>query len=102
MAAVVVPSMSLIGEASPSAATPSNFPPINFVYKHLHDSIREELAQLSSDVQAIECTLQSEDVTDSLVSLRKRYQMLVQVNRYHSSVEDEVPLLLVLAFSFLP
>lgn len=60
------------------------------MYKNLHDSIREELAQLSAEVQVIEGTLSTEDVTDRLVGLRKRYQMLVQVNRYHSSVEDEV------------
>lgn len=88
MTAVVVPSMNLRGESQ--SPTSRDFPPINFVYKHLHDSIREELAQLSSEVQAIEGILHTEDVTERLVGLRKRYQMLVQVNRYHSSVEDEV------------
>lgn len=90
MAAVVVPSMSL--GASQSAASATNeFPPVAFVYEHLHDSIRAELAQLSSEVQSIERVLQSgEDVTARLVGLRERYNMLVQVNRYHSSVEDEV------------
>jgi hypothetical protein len=90
MAAVAVPSMSL-GASQSAAALTNDFPPVAFVYQHLHDSIRAELAQLSSEVQGIEAVLRTgEDVIERLVDLRKRYQMLVQVNRYHSSVEDEV------------
>jgi hypothetical protein len=91
MAAVVIPHMNVVADGTPTGECRSaEFPPINFVYKNLHDNIREELAQLSAEVQVIEGTLRTEDVTGRLVSLRKRYQMLVQVNRYHSSVEDEV------------
>jgi hypothetical protein len=90
MAAVAVPSMSL-GASQSAASLENDFPPASFVYKHLHDSIRADLAQLSAEVQAIEAMLHTgKDVTERLVGLQKRYQMLVQVNRYHSCVEDEV------------
>ena len=66
------------------------FPPINFVYRHLHDALRGELDRLADLVHSIEQRAGTEDVTQSLHVLRERYHLLVQVNRYHSSVEDEV------------
>jgi hypothetical protein len=78
---------------SSSALAPSEkpgYPPINFVYRHLHDALRGELDRITELVHAIEQRLESDDVTKDLHVLRARYHLLVQVNRYHSSVEDEV------------
>lgn len=65
-------------------------PPIRCLYLHLHESIRAELLQLNAAVHQIEKSLSTTDVTENLLQLRERYQLLVQVNRYHASVEDEV------------
>lgn len=65
-------------------------PPIRCLYLHLHESIRAELSQLNAAVHQIEKNLSRSDVTNSLLQLRERYQLLMQVNRYHASVEDEV------------
>ena len=66
------------------------YPPINFVYQHLHDALRRELDSLSATVRDIESRLGNQDVLADLHQLQDRYHLLVQVNRYHSSVEDEV------------
>lgn len=71
-------------------AVTDKHPPIRCLYLHLHESIRAELAQLNAEVHLIEKNLSGQDVTSGLVQLRDRYQLLVQVNRYHASVEDEV------------
>lgn len=81
------------GKAGPDGTAPAStmrYPPINFVYRHLHDSIRTELASVSELVLALEEDVNSEDVLQQLKVLESRYQMLEQINRYHSSVEDEV------------
>lgn len=64
--------------------------PIRCLYLHLHNSIRAELEQLNAEVHLLEKNLVTNDSTASLLQLRERYQLLVQVNRYHASVEDEV------------
>lgn len=75
-------------EGKPSAK--DKHPPIRCLYLHLHESIRAELSQLNAAVHQIEKSLSTSDVTGRLLQLRDRYQLLVQVNRYHASVEDEV------------
>jgi hypothetical protein len=63
--------------------------PINFFYQHFHNSIRQELDELSSSVLALEPAAEG-DLLDRLLSLKERYHFLEQVYKYHSSVEDEV------------
>lgn len=67
-----------------------SFPPINFVYRHLHDALRRELKRLAELVHRIEQRIVSESVVSDLSELYDQYHLLVQVNRCHSSVEDEV------------
>lgn len=101
MATVAAPAPATAGPAGPAAAlralpphggqpgepSPATFPPIEFFYSHLHDSIRGELATLAADVQRLEG---AEDLGEQLWHLRERYRFLGQVYKYHSSVEDEV------------
>lgn len=68
--------------------------PINFLYGHLHNSIRTELDALSSWALPLEAD-KEEDLLHQLVHLKERYHFLEQVYKYHSSVEDEVSLILV-------
>jgi hypothetical protein len=65
------------------------YAPINFVYRHLHDAIRAELDRLTTLVADVESRAREPDVLRALHVLRERYHLLVQVNRCHSSVEDE-------------
>jgi hypothetical protein len=68
----------------------NSFPPINFVYRHLHDALRLELKRLADLVHSIEQRIVSKSVDRDLSVLYDEYHLLVQVNRCHSSVEDEV------------
>ncbi|WIA41165.1 hypothetical protein OEZ86_004781 [Tetradesmus obliquus] len=63
--------------------------PINFLYGHLHDSIRTELQNLSTWALQLEASSE-QDLVHRLLHLKERYHFLEQVYKYHSSVEDEV------------
>jgi hypothetical protein len=63
------------------------FPPIEFFYSHLHDSIRGELQTLSNAVLDLE---NCDNLVEQLWHLKERYRFLGQVYKNHSSVEDEV------------
>jgi hypothetical protein len=79
-----------VSSSHADVASGQPFPPINFVYRHLHDALRGELDRLTEIVHSLEECSGPDDVTKNLHLLRERYHLLVQVNRYHSSVEDEV------------
>lgn len=70
-----------------AAGAGASFPPIDFFYSHLHDSIRGELQTLSDAVLGLEGC---DNLPERLWHLRERYRFLGQVYKYHSSVEDEV------------
>ncbi|KAF8062684.1 zinc finger protein BRUTUS-like [Scenedesmus sp. PABB004] len=74
-----------VGDGSPSSA----HPPINFLYGHLHESIRTELDNLSRWALELEAGSEAE-LLQRLAHLKERYRFLEQVYKYHSSVEDEV------------
>ena len=82
-----------VSDCAPLPADSESFPPINFVYQHLHNALRGELQRLAELVHSIEARVEAQDVSEDLQTLHDRYHLLVQVNRYHSSVEDEVPAL---------
>lgn len=63
--------------------------PINFLYGHLHNSIRTELENLSTWSRSLEAG-NEQDLLHRLLHLKERYHFLEQVYKYHSSVEDEV------------
>eukprot|EP00878_Enallax_costatus_P012246 GHUV01012789.1.p1 GENE.GHUV01012789.1~~GHUV01012789.1.p1 ORF type:complete len:126 (+),score=8.57 GHUV01012789.1:202-579(+) len=63
--------------------------PINFLYGHLHNSIRTELDNLSTWALSLEAD-NEQDLVHRLLHLKERYHFLEQVYKYHSSVEDEV------------
>lgn len=63
--------------------------PINFLYGHLHNSIRTDLDNLSTWALSLEAD-NDEDLVHRLLHLKERYHFLEQVYKYHSSVEDEV------------
>lgn len=63
--------------------------PINFLYGHLHNSIRTELDNLSTWALSLEAD-NEQDLLHRLFHLKERYHFLEQVYKYHSSVEDEV------------
>lgn len=65
------------------------YPPINFLYGHFHNSIREELGLLQVRVQSLEASGDG-NVVAVLKQLHDRYKFLEQVYKYHSTVEDEV------------
>ncbi|KAF5841828.1 hypothetical protein DUNSADRAFT_10891, partial [Dunaliella salina] len=73
------PAMDMVG----AAPCIPQYPPINFFYVHLHDSIRSELELLAALVGNL-----AEDAP--LEELQERFKFLGQLNQYHSSVEDEV------------
>lgn len=77
----------LLGDDSSNQQTRSL--PINFLYGHLHNSIRTELDNLSQWVLSLEAD-NEEDLQQRLQHLKERYHFLEQVYKYHSSVEDEV------------
>lgn len=76
----------------------ASYPPINFFYSHFHDSIRNELDQLSQSVLGLAISAQ-EDLHERLATLKSRYRFLEQVYKYHSSVEDEASLLMCMVES---
>lgn len=63
--------------------------PINFLYGHLHNSIRTELENLATWSLSLEAD-NEQDLHQRLLHLKERYHFLEQVYKYHSSVEDEV------------
>lgn len=71
--------------------TPSKqiYPPIDFFYRHFHNSIRDELHILAGWVLSLDVCVDSE-VSAKLTDLKARYKFLEQVYKYHSHVEDEV------------
>jgi hypothetical protein len=77
----------ILGDESSNQQTRSL--PINFLYGHLHNSIRTELDNLSQWVLSLEAD-NEEDLQQRLQHLKERYHFLEQVYKYHSSVEDEV------------
>eukprot|EP00891_Asterochloris_glomerata_P008539 jgi/Astpho2/8539/Aster-05573 len=64
--------------------------PLNFIYSHLHNSIRSELNALNQIVLALEPATSEHELMGRLVGLKERYRFLESVYKYHSSVEDEV------------
>ncbi len=76
-----------------SEATQEHHEPINFLYGHLHNSIRTELDNLSTWALSLEAD-NEQDLLHRLLHLKERYHFLEQVYKYHSSVEDEVCCLL--------
>lgn len=67
-------------------------PPIHFFYTHFHDSIRLELDELAVRMRYLE-TAGEQHLHALLIELTDSYRFLEQVYKYHSSVEDEVRLL---------
>lgn len=67
-------------------------PPINFIYTHLHDSIRLELDNLGQAVLQLQQVGSNAPaaVSGQLLELKDRYRFLEEVYKHHSSVEDEV------------
>lgn len=72
--------------------------PIDFLYEHLHESIRRELDSLGKGVLDLGTSIalgrgnesHSRSVAHSqLLALQDRYGFLEQVYKYHSLVEDE-------------
>lgn len=72
-----------------SASHQQSHEPINFLYWHLHNSIRTELDNLSTWALSLEAD-NEQDLLHRLLHLKERYHFLEQVYKYHSSVEDEV------------
>lgn len=64
--------------------------PCNFFYLHLHDAIRAELLVLEAAVKELLREEQPDGLNEGLAALQERYIFLVQIFKYHSSVEDEV------------
>lgn len=90
MAFSLMPVRAPAGSPAAVDCLEQQYPPINFVYKHLHDSIRNELESIAKLVASLEEDVQREDVVQQLETIQSRYQLLEQINRYHSCVEDEV------------
>eukprot|EP00879_Flechtneria_rotunda_P008507 GHRR01008912.1.p1 GENE.GHRR01008912.1~~GHRR01008912.1.p1 ORF type:complete len:1552 (+),score=616.00 GHRR01008912.1:172-4827(+) len=90
-AAVCIPASSdlLQAQSNLPASQQSVHEPINFLYGHLHNSIRTELDNLSSWALSLEAGSEQE-LRHRLLHLRERYHFLEQVYKYHSNVEDEV------------
>ena len=84
--------MAAVCATPPQAAPHQPSAPLRFIYAHFHDSLRRELDILSQSVLALD-TGAEKGLLDRLLSLKERYHFLEQVYNYHSSVEDEVPLL---------
>jgi len=92
MASALASSQALTGAAAAPAAAggEAEYPPINFVYKHLHDAMRAELESIAALMASLEASAQEEAVVQQLETIQARFQLLGQINRYHSCVEDEV------------
>jgi hypothetical protein len=83
----------------PAAAT-GPLAPARFLYQHLHDAIRSELAALVDGVATLEGDGAGAGATAgappppspgaALAAVRARCRFLARVYKYHSAVEDEV------------
>lgn len=84
------PGSGPLGLSTACAPTqPSKLAPINFLYGHLHNSIRTELDALAAEVAGLKAAGEGA-LVHHLQHLKERYHFLEQVYKYHSSVEDEV------------
>lgn len=82
--------MAAGGALEPSGEPPAPPPPINYIYTHLHDSIRAELDTLATAVLHLQqADARGAELCDGLRELRYRWRFLEKVYKYHSSVEDE-------------
>ncbi len=63
--------------------------PVNFVYLHVHNAIRDELLVLEAGVKDLLRQEQPEQLQAEVSALRERYTFLERIYKYHSSVEDE-------------
>lgn len=75
--------------AAPEAAAPDGAP-VNFVYLHVHNAIREELVSLEAGVKELLSETDEGALAHKLAALKERYTFLERIYKYHSSVEDEV------------
>lgn len=87
--ATINPIVLPVNDLGPAVAGLCGPGPINFLYGHLHNSIRAELDTLSSCVLSLEPE-KDQELLGRLQRLKERYGFLKQVYAYHSSVEDEV------------
>lgn len=78
-------------QQAPATSPQRSSAPINFLYGHLHNSIRTELNNLATWALSLEAD-NEQDLLERLLHLKERYHFLEQVYKYHSSVEDEVKL----------
>lgn len=79
--------------------------PLLFFYVQLHKAIRRELSGLSESVVSLEtgyAKMGKTKAEELLLHLKKRYRFLEQVYKYHSSIEDEVGIFLVVWFLLRP
>ena len=98
MAAVVSApdSVSAVQQPAPVAVHPGDGAPdgdgapVNFVYLHVHNAIREELLGLEAGVKELLSETDEAALLGKLAALKKRYTFLERIYKYHSSVEDEV------------
>ena len=70
--------------------TSSDSDPVNFVYLHVHNAIRQELLALEAGVKELLSELEDDALLGKLAALKERYTFLERIYKYHSSVEDEV------------
>ena len=85
--------MASLGPQAQPQPDDDGFQPINYIYLHLHDSIRAELDTLASAVLQLQVAgsqAGAVELREPLSALRDRYRFLEQIYKYHSSVEDEV------------
>lgn len=71
-------------------AAPPDGAPVNFVYLHVHNAIREALVSLEAGVKELLSETDGEALALKLAALKERYTFLERIYKYHSSVEDEV------------
>ncbi len=91
-APAMVPALGAVGKRHERSTSSNEYPPLNFFYSHLHNSIKSELESLARWVWALgQSSAEDEEARlRKLLELRERYRFLEQVYKYHSSVEDEV------------
>ena len=80
----------MVQDQAPGEPTHNQHHPLNFIYSHLHNSIRSELNALNQIVLALEPATSEHELMGRLVGLKEQYRFLESVYKYHSSVEDEV------------
>ena len=84
------PRRSPLDMASHLASAGLSAPPIHYIYTHLHNSIRSELASVGEAVARLQQAAEDpQDLGLRLAALQDKYRFLSQVYMYHSSVEDE-------------